>query len=386
MMKTRIFCGLLAVLISPVVRAADLPAPEAWGPYPVGVMTTLLTDAQRDDPATGGKRALPTEIWYPAADHAGESPRNTLLDYFGGEAKPELVLLLQVAFGVDLNAVAETFECRARRGAPAREGRFPLVLFSHGNGGLRWQNTFLCEHLASHGYIVMAPDHTGNCAVTYVKEAFVPMDASKEARERSASDRPRDISFLIDVAESWNKTADSPLAGRIDTEHIGVTGHSFGGFTSAWVAEQEPRVDAIAPIAGTSPEPPQHTLPVLLLAAAEDLTLGAERVEAVRGYYAAAKGPKYFVEFKDGGHYSCTEMHQLKPDFGDGVGAGKRLGSGEPVTYPPMEFVYRLTDGYMTAFFGKYLKGEDGYNAYLEKNHAPEALVAKWNPAGQAGP
>lgn len=47
----------------------------------------------------------------------------------------------------------------------AAPGPFPLVVYSHGNGGLRYVSAFLTEHLASHGFIVVAPDHVGNTAI-----------------------------------------------------------------------------------------------------------------------------------------------------------------------------------------------------------------------------
>src|SRR5262249_27794141 len=50
----------------------------------------------------------------------------------------------------------------AVRDAAPRAGRFPLVAFSHGYGGHRRQSTFLCTHLASHGYVVVSADHAGN--------------------------------------------------------------------------------------------------------------------------------------------------------------------------------------------------------------------------------
>src|SRR5262249_61965308 len=53
----------------------------------------------------------------------------------------------------------------AARDLPVRAGRYPLVLFSHGFGGHRRQSTFLTTHLASHGYVVAAPDHTGTTLV-----------------------------------------------------------------------------------------------------------------------------------------------------------------------------------------------------------------------------
>ena len=45
------------------------------------------------------------------------------------------------------------------RGLTVAQGRFPLVVFSHGYGGLRTQSSFLTAHLASWGFVVAAPDH-----------------------------------------------------------------------------------------------------------------------------------------------------------------------------------------------------------------------------------
>src|SRR5690349_22230964 len=40
------------------------------------------------------------------------------------------------------------------------QGAFPLVAYSHSSGGNRRSATFLCSHLASHGYVVAAMDHS----------------------------------------------------------------------------------------------------------------------------------------------------------------------------------------------------------------------------------
>ena len=45
---------------------------------------------------------------------------------------------------------------------PSAPMRSPVVLFSHGFAGTRLQSKFICSHLASHGYVVAAPDHAGN--------------------------------------------------------------------------------------------------------------------------------------------------------------------------------------------------------------------------------
>ena len=39
------------------------------------------------------------------------------------------------------------------------DGPYPVVFFSHGSGGIRMQSTYLTVALASHGYVVVSPDH-----------------------------------------------------------------------------------------------------------------------------------------------------------------------------------------------------------------------------------
>ena len=52
---------------------------------------------------------------------------------------------------------------------PPLPGPHPLIVFSHGNSGFRRQSTFLTTHLASRGFVVAAPDHTGNTLFEMVR-------------------------------------------------------------------------------------------------------------------------------------------------------------------------------------------------------------------------
>src|SRR5687768_5421843 len=53
-----------------------------------------------------------------------------------------------------------------RDAEPNRENApYPLVVFSHGLGGFRFQSVFLMEHLASHGFVVIATEHPGSTVV-----------------------------------------------------------------------------------------------------------------------------------------------------------------------------------------------------------------------------
>src|SRR6266478_2711519 len=120
--------------------------------YPVGVSTTVIVDSSRTDHLTGKPRTMLTEIWYPAEDKARSMPVNHYRDFFPGGFTPELSALLEGIYKMPAEQIDKIFVNNAVRDAPVRKGRFPLVIFSHGNGGGRTQNTFWCDYLASHGY------------------------------------------------------------------------------------------------------------------------------------------------------------------------------------------------------------------------------------------
>jgi predicted dienelactone hydrolase len=61
-------------------------------------------------------------------------------------------------------------------------GQYPLVLFSHGNAGIRFQSLFLAAHLASHGYIVASPDHQGTRSSTSLAGVIDPQVVTNRRR------------------------------------------------------------------------------------------------------------------------------------------------------------------------------------------------------------
>jgi predicted dienelactone hydrolase len=77
------------------------------------------------------------------------------------------------------------------------------------------------ETLASHGFVVISPSHTGNsvndCIGTGVPDPFA----------EAAVKRPGDVSFLIDsmIARSFDPT--DFFFARVHPYRIGVAGHSF---------------------------------------------------------------------------------------------------------------------------------------------------------------
>jgi predicted dienelactone hydrolase len=134
---------------------------------------------------------------------------------------------------------------------PTQGGPFPVVVVSHGAGG-HWDANFAqAQHLASHGYVVLAVEHVGSN--TDVLKRSLRFVANLEAMTRDAAEvlgRPKDISFAIDRAEQWNQTHET-LRGRLDVQRTGVLGHSFGAYTTLVVAGMRPAVDWLKPALGS---------------------------------------------------------------------------------------------------------------------------------------
>src|SRR5207245_2889902 len=115
-------------------------------PFPVGVTTIVFYDHSRVDPHTmKAPRALKTEIWYPATDGSRTLPRNKFSDFLDRGSSPLLAALASAAFGAPVADLDARFKDDAVRDARGRDGLFPLLLFSHGNGSLRTQSVFWCE-------------------------------------------------------------------------------------------------------------------------------------------------------------------------------------------------------------------------------------------------
>ena len=123
----------------------------------------------------------------------------------------------------------------------------PVVVVSHGGGGHWDANYAQAHHLATHGYVVMALEHIGS-NTEVLKRGFRFM-ANLKAMTRDANEvlgRPRDVSFALDRAEAWNRSHDR-LRGRMDLEHVGALGHSYGAYTTMAVCGIRPALDWLKP-------------------------------------------------------------------------------------------------------------------------------------------
>lgn len=182
------------MLLALLACKAPTPTPEpevpleeqltAPGPYGVGYQETEVTyDA-------AGSRTLRTAVWYPTDD----SPGPGTLRYLDLFEAPDVVL-----------------------DATPRPGSYPVIAYSHGHQGYAEASGRVVSHLVSHGYVVVAPDHTGNTT-------FDPAERDTAIYWQRATD----IGAALDAVLA----PDHVLADIVDADApiVGI-GHSFGGYT-----------------------------------------------------------------------------------------------------------------------------------------------------------
>ncbi|MGH7804618.1 MAG: alpha/beta hydrolase family protein [Candidatus Binatia bacterium] len=333
--------------------------PFPRGNLPVGVRTVHWTDPARED------RPLSVEVWYPATESAR-----------GRDVDPA------TADAYDLIPGFPPGRQSAVRDAEAATGRHPLVVFSHGFGSHRRQSTFLCTHLASHGYVVAAVDHTGNTIIDMMQLILGGnTGGAAEARESMRgmiAARPADASFVIDRLVDGGIPE---LAGRVDAERIGISGHSFGGWTTLATTSRDKRIRAampLAPAGGSSPLPVEalttaldfrwgRVVPTLYLVADRDTLLP---LAGMHELYALTAEPKRMVVLERADHmHFCDEVEQIHelfrmmPPPGDFARVAQSV---PPISeLCPGEHAYLFIRGLGLAHMDAHLKGNEEAAAFL---------------------
>jgi type 1 glutamine amidotransferase/dienelactone hydrolase len=367
-----------AVAIWPA-SAAHAEDPDRFskpGPFAVGVRTLILMDTSRHDAYAGGHRTLVTELWYPATPEARDARKTTFSEFFGKHQ--EAAARFVEHFGGKLEEVNQRFRTVAVRDAPLRPGKYPFLVFSHGNGGVRHQNVFQLDHLASHGYVVASPDHTGNAGVTPLPDRPLPYD--RKGRSGAAKDRPLDVSFVITEILALGEREGSWLRGALDAERIGVLGHSFGGYAACRVAESDRRVKAILPM--TVAYGRATSLPALVMLAGRDRTMGDGGNHVSRLYWEVCTGPKYLVELRRAGHFSFSDMDRINPSFGDGIGSDRKTGE----EFLPIDRSKAWINAFSLAFFERHLRGDAEAERFLTASPDPDEVLVRHASAAPAAP
>lgn len=367
-----------------MLPALDPTAPDAPGPYRIGVTTMEVDD--------GTGRILPVEIWYPA-EPAMDAPVERYQLKVGALVVAEDLSPLGAVRDAPLS-----FE-----GAP-----HPTVVFSHGFGATRLQSLYLTEHLASHGFVVAAPDHIGNTIRELIDTS------SADTAIQSARKRPHDVSVTLDaLLERTDGWPDDPLAFAVDPDRIGMAGHSFGGFTTLRIAGAEIDMDHAESYCtenpgalfcdGWPPDEPFPTaqgddrfvaalpqtpggaaafeggglsaidVPVMIQAGTADTTTPYE-LEAVEPYDAMG-GAAWLLSIEDAGHFTFSDMCRLVELIGL---TPEEFDDGCSPTNIAVELAHPIINTYATAFLRAHVAGDDTHADFLvPSGSGPVELVAK---------
>ncbi|MEM9445741.1 MAG: dienelactone hydrolase family protein [Verrucomicrobiota bacterium] len=259
----------------------------------------------------------------------------------------------------------------AIRDAPVKSGSFPFLIYSHGVTGGGTSSAFICESLARKGFIVAAADHTDKYSFTRIREPVQELKDMKALRKvavlaymervrtvllnRKAKEsrkyisyRPRQVKATIDYM-----LKDVTFKNHIDSNRVGMFGHSFGGWTTLSVLGtipeyHDPRIKAAVVLSSavnknifSREEMARIKVPVMFM-------YGESEVKQGRGsdrehFYNPTNSSKYLVGIRDAGHLTFA---------GGGKKAPPHVNSFLK-NDPARTAITRYTVAFMQYYFGK---------------------------------
>jgi len=337
----------LAALAAPPFQ---LPAPT--GAYAVGTTSWTLIDRAREEPfAAGERRQVNVVAWYPI----DVAPRGALAPYLreGVDEARAFARLIRAAPD-SYDAIADVATHATVDAAPARGGLLPLLIFSHGYGGVASAHAALIEDLASRGYAVLSVVHPYETAaarldsgrvVSMLDEAGTPRSPYRDVigewgkedetmtavTAASGEDEQRrllrgylaglpqttaalqrwvaDTALVLDRLPSLARgTPAGRVAVRVNARAVGVLGHSMGGVAAAAFCVADRRCRAALNLDGI----PQYgsmidrtmPVPMLMVYSARPGRLGAN--DAI---YRRAASRYVRVDVKDTRHLDFSDLN-----------------------------------------------------------------------------
>jgi len=253
---------------------------------------------------------------------------------------------------------------------PAVSAPAPVVLFSHGLGGSRENNAYLGLHWAARGYVVVFVQHPGSDeSVWKDKRRLQRMVAMrKAANAENFLARVQDVPAVLDQLQRWSQNRDHPLAGRLDLNKVGMSGHSFGAMTTQALGGQrfddgsvsyaDARIKAAIMFSPSSPRQGgdpnlafgQVRIPWMLMTGTKDVApIGdADVASRLAVFPALPPGQKYEIVLDGAEHSAFTD----------------RALPGEAEQRNPNH--HRVILALSTAFWDAFLRGDASAKAWLD--------------------
>lgn len=307
--------SLLLFILIPAWLFPENRELKPTGDYGTKTVTYTWTDKTRDETFTPEKdyRKITVQFWYPTKD---------------------------------------------KQSSQKAEGKFPLIIFSHGAFGIRASNTSTYQELASHGYVVCSIDHTYHALFTkqtdgkvilcdqgFMKEVndLVVVEQGKMDQEKYdiiqdwLSLRIADMTFCLNQIKTFvQDSGNEEVFKMIAIDKIGLMGHSLGGATAAAVARKIEGIKAVAVIDGTMlgeeigikngiEQVTNAPYPVPILNFYNGISY--EEIKQIKAIYpntvaSASQKESYQLVIPNAGHMNFTDLALISPVLAKMLGTG----------------------------------------------------------------
>ena len=360
-------------------HSLELPYPTGF--YKIGRIEYDWVDNNRIDPLSdkvNEKRELLIWVWYPASVQGAKAPF----------LPPTWVKAYDKDQGIGqfIESDFSSIQIYSFANAPLSKVRneYPVIIMQPGMGPVPTDYTVIAENLASHGYIVVGINltYTSNLivfpdgrVVPHSEKGTIPDSADVTTADADANRIGKvwtdDAVFVIDRLESINTNKSSFFYNKLDLEHIGAFGHSFGGKTAISLCEIDSRCKAGADLDGTAfSNETKGTLHQPFMFMAEDNC--GESCETMCQLYNRSDNTAYYLTIKGTKHFNFSDLPlRLLPPARVLFNKAGYIGSIRP------ERGLEISNAYLVAFFDQYLKGADSDLLQGSSSAYPEVQFSK---------
>jgi dienelactone hydrolase len=252
----KLFCVILLVLLAIVslgiaAEPSNFTFGVTFGPHPVGFRVVHQYDYSRvykpvvdleGKPVTGERaRPIQTLVWYPAQVNTSAQPMLygryiELLateENFDGDSAQKAAALqaaLEVRGLKDKYDIERVQPTHSFWEAGPVSAKFPVIIYAPSCSASSFENSDLCEYLASNGYIVVSSPNMGP------RSRFMTQDVL------GIQAQVADIEFLIGYLRN---------IPQADMSQIAVVGFSWGGISNVFAFMQDDRITALVCLDGS---------------------------------------------------------------------------------------------------------------------------------------
>jgi predicted dienelactone hydrolase len=244
--------SLISFIFTAVFPIRALPKPT--GSLKIGTMSWDIQTERAEvyAKATGLNRSFRVQAWYPALETTQKAK------WLGDGSFTSQGLAIDFGFPGFIFNHLRHIDSNSYINAPVLEGKYPLVIISHGWSGFRQLHSDLAEELASHGFIVIGIEHTyGSVGTVFDDGRQVSLNPNALPRRATTPNYldyantlvntyAGDIISLLDEIESYKKDdLKADIFKNLDFATVVVIGHSTGGGAAVKVGLSDDRVDAV---------------------------------------------------------------------------------------------------------------------------------------------